>query len=261
MPRSYHTVFFIYTFTVSICISSLAYANGFCPFPSIPEESASSGNHIEIPRGQCKLITIRGKLKYETVTLSLDETYGSGFFFNEDNGPKTVILGTNNQALVCSSSSSCGSTAILMQKPEGTTEVSSVRSNTGKWRKVDSICAIRGPATSMDGSFYVLTAGRHQIKQTYMQSYAHSTLSYNPLPPPECPPHDCGDKCSRYSMCDIESTGTGCTECIELNDYHGDTGEFPCYTDMRTYTNPTRYTTSVQCVCSGRLWHNIFQCQ
>ncbi len=153
MPRSCRMLLMIFIFAVNICISSLGFANGFCPYPSIPEESASKGNYMEIPRGQCKLITIRGKLKYETVTLSLDETYGSGFFFNENNGPKNVVLDGTNQALVCSSSSSCGSTAILMDKPEGLVEISSLRSSAGKWVLIsENECVIsedpNGPVSS-----------------------------------------------------------------------------------------------------------------
>ena len=216
-----------------------------CSFVTIAEDTASESDSFVLTRGQCKPITLRGTLQHETVTLTLDETNGSGFSFNDENGPKTVeFSGKTTTVSICASSSSCGSIAIIQQQSSGRREIGSIRSDIGTWRYVDNSCAIKGPYTHISSPYYILESGRHQIKQSFNNPYMTSSGGPN-IPP--CAEVNCESKCNHIS-CDTE---VGCTDCIQVDSFYGLPGEFPCYRDSYT----------VRCMCTDELQYNIFACQ
>lgn len=123
-----------------------------CPLPSPGEtkKEIPPEDQKEIPRGTCSWVTIGGRMRSETVSLSLDQTNGSGFHFNQDNGP-TAIQASDNQVLICSDSTSCGSASIIINMNGNSIEIGSVRSDSGQWVSVGRItggCPFTGEPTS-----------------------------------------------------------------------------------------------------------------
>lgn len=145
--------FFLYVFLLLFFLSPpMALADMLCPIPGLGEtdQQIPYEDQKEISRGTCEWVDIRGKLHHATVSISLEQTTGSGFHFNQDNGP-TSVQTNDNKVLICSDSASCGSATITINSGGNIKTIGSVRSDAGNWVYIGGVtgeCPISGEYTA-----------------------------------------------------------------------------------------------------------------
>ena len=228
-----------------------------CPIPGVEEtviELCREGQ-TEIPRGNCLEICIRGKMENDSLSLSLDQTVGSGFHFEMDNGP-TSIETTESRILICSDSTSCGSATIIMNMNGVSTEIGSIRSDYGYWIIKDNECFLSGPKTHMEGDVYVIERGGHKMMQWFDESWSMGAMAFDYRYYCENGDYDCASRCNTSSFCD---SVVGCLECIEFEGYPTWDGDFPCK-DNHHPCGGEYLCSSLKCFCTVRLQHKIFKC-
>ena len=152
--------FFIFVVVTIVLIQSSLFLAAHvsaqpCPIPNVDEtkiELCQEGQ-TEILRGNCLEICIRGKMEKDSLSLSIDQTNGSGFHFDMDNGPTSVET-AENRIFICSDSTSCGSASIILTRGGQSTEIGSVRSNVGTWVLVsENECVINEDPNEMVSSY------------------------------------------------------------------------------------------------------------
>ena len=242
-----------------LLLSNHTAAGPYCPTPGPGETEKKLPNEdqTEIPRGTCRWVTIKGKMLYETVSLSLDQTTGRGFHFDQDNGP-TSLETTNNSVLICSASTSCGSASIVLDVDGNAKTIGSVRSSYGNWVFEAYECYLSGEKTSPPGASLQIIRGRHKQLQIYNGVAGVSSI------PAECKYFceegylNCAGRCTTTSSgCDPVY---GCVECITFEGLAGYDTDFPCSDRHFPFNGGCASDLRCYCTRANSLKHYIFKC-
>ena len=231
-------------------------AGPYCPMPDAGETEKKIPNEdqTEIPQGTCRWVTLKGKMRYENASLSLDQTNGSGFHFGQDNGPTSVET-TENRVLICSASTSCGSASIVIDVDGNAKTMGSVRSSYGFWYFKAYECFLSGQRTST--TMFRIERGAHRQDQGYRETAMTSGI------PDECKYFceenylNCAGRCNTSYKCDPTY---GCVECVTFETYPSYEWDFPCADEHVPYNGGCSSTVRCYCTIANSLKHYIFKC-